>query len=255
MNLSDKDIHLIERFCWGSASTAEREEVEARKVQDPAFAKELRFQLSIMEVVAEQEESSLKALMKEEELAYELKQKLKGEYSPVSRRWMPWALVASFALIVVAGWWLSQLGANSYQDTFEAYYKPYRNTVEPIVRSQPRISLRQRAFAAYEQEEWEEALSHLDSLAIREPSPEISFYKSHTLLSLRRFREAVNVLQDLNTKGESPDEEALDWYLALGYLGLEEVDKSLEILEAIQNKPAHSYKQPAKQLLEDLSGS
>ncbi len=67
-------------------------------------------------------------------------------------------------------------------------------------------------------------------------------------------KSALTLLQQ--TDGSTmmlEDKEEIEWYSALCYLKMDEVDAAKTILMQIADNPSHSYKRKAKQLLNDMN--
>ena len=162
-----------------------------------------------------------------------------------------WAFAASIVLLVSIGW----LGYNNFMRTdynamYEENFQNYPNTVFTITRGDTSESLERDAFAAYEAENFQNALDNFDEIPQNDQKPYLDFYKAQSYLHLNKTAEAKKYFIKNIEKGNSFIPES-HWYLALTYL--KEKDKKHALVELQKLISQYDYnKNKAKVLLNKL---
>lgn len=164
----------------------------------------------------------------------------------------PWFVAASIALIVGLGSWLfffNNPDLNTNQ-LYAANFTPYENVVHPIERGNQLEDLLSRAFTAYEDEKYGEALQLFKELNVKQNDAYIDFYEAIVLMQLNKHQEAIPLLKNyIQNNGELKDRA--HWYLALTYLKLDDVSNSKAELEKLLELGSFK-KNTTEELLEDL---
>lgn len=242
---------LINGYFEGSLSEDQLEEFENLLKTDETFNATFEFEKELQLAIKKEERSEIKELfssLNESEEQGEGKEKREGK--TISMR--PWLTAASIALVVGLGSWLfffNSPNINSEQ-LYLTNFSPYENVVHPIERGNQLEDLLSRAFTAYEDEKYTEALKLFKELNIKQNDSYIDFYEAIILMQLNRHEEAIALLKNyIQNNGELKDRA--HWYLALSYLKLEDVSNSKTELEKLIQ--LGSFKDDAaKSLLVDL---
>ncbi|HZY78080.1 MAG TPA: hypothetical protein VFE50_01060 [Cyclobacteriaceae bacterium] len=231
----EEDIALIDRFIEGRLSDAEAESVKKRIENDKEFASlynDMKYLIGSTRVVGRRE----------------LIDFLKKEDAKTSGTSVQWYVVSGIAaaIALVAAFFIFRDTGNPLVDE---YFAPYPNTVVPVIRGTPTdSSLRAAALAQYELGNYAAALESLEQIA---PSnPDDLFYMGISALGLKDYSLAVTYLKDYESKGESFVTQT-KWYLALAYLGADNVEQSRSYLNALAAEDG-SYKQQAAELLSKI---
>ena len=258
MGLTEKDIRLIEQYCWDQLSEAERSQVLQRSADEPEFARELQLQQRLMAVVSQQQEQSLRTLMQEEETLY--KKNPEKTFKPFSfgqkvRTLWPYAAAASIALMLALWWALRPPRPGINEQLFMAHYEPYRNLIQPVDRSSPPTDLMGQGLAAYEQQDFQQAVETFTQILENDldSNKDLFFYRANAYLGLENTSPARQDLTPFLNDSLHRFHAPSLWYYALSFLqegNLEEARKQLEIIAA---DPSHYKQEKATALLEELS--
>ena len=194
-----------------------------------------------------------------EEDIMELREKL-GEYGPSTRQKkrfrLKWgdALTAAALVTLFIGigmLWMYHSQITNPDELYASYFEPY-----PGIYSQRSIdadsesgTLKQKAFLAYEQENWEKAQNHFDELLLLQPEKaEYDFYAGMLDLKLNDTPEAINHFHTVLDKADPLLEDQTIWYIALAHLKEKNIEKSVEYLQKIVKEDLANKKKAMKLL-------
>lgn len=157
--------------------------------------------------------------------------------------------VAAAILILVSTSWLGYttfFNTVNYDKLYATHFKIYPNTAYPITRGDSLNSIARRAFLAYESKAYTDALQDLEQL----DAAYVNFYKAQTFLGLEQPQKALPLLEtECNNNGRYAAQA--HWYLALIYLHQKDPITAKRHLKALISK--YDYKKDeAQQLLEVL---
>ena len=146
----------------------------------------------------------------------------------------PWLAAASIALLIgIASWFLFlNSGEINTKELYASHFVPYENVVMPIERGEEIKDLKASAFAAYENEEYSNALKLFEKLQTIEKDAYIDFYSAMVLMQLNRVEEAIPLLEGYIEK-EGKLKDRATWYLALAYLKINNVGASKKELNKL----------------------
>lgn len=221
---------LINAYFEGGLDENGLAEVARLRATDAEFEEELVFQMELQGALKKQERQEIKELF--ESLGKEEPSR------PVKVfKLRPWLAAASIALVLGLGSWLFfNTGAMDPNQLYEANFEPYDNVVHPIERGNQIDDLKDRAFIAYENDEYALALELFSELNQEQNDPYIEFYSAIVHMQLGNHNKAVVALQSYMAQDGALGDRA-NWYLALSYLKLGELEKSKEQLrKVIANK-------------------
>jgi len=236
---------LINGYFEGSLSDSQLAEFEGLLKTDAEFNTAYEFEKELQLALKKEERKEIKELFSS---LNQTEEKSKGKVISIR----PWLVAASIALVVGLGSWLfffNSLDINTNQ-LYAANFTPYENVVHPIERGNQLEDLLNRAFTAYEDEKYDEALRLFKELNVKKNDAYIDFYEAIVLMQLNKHQEAIPLLKNyIQNNGELKDRA--HWYLALTYLKLGDVSNSKAELEKLIE--LGSFKRTtAKELLEDL---
>jgi len=234
--------HLIEQYFSKSLSQEARKEFNHLIITDPEFATEAEFQNNLKIAIKKEEQNALKKEL----------QNFEAEENTTSFNFKKWFIAASIiSLLAIPSFWYF----NNTIDTQELYvenFEPYRNVVQPIVRGETSDDIKTKAFTAYETKNYSEAIQYFDELLQQNHDKTIAFYKANALLKLNKTEAAVAIFKT-NLKSTDSLDAKNNWYLALGYLKLDDSEKAIEQLKIVCSNPLSDYKkEAAKNLLKQL---
>ncbi|PHI20747.1 hypothetical protein CEQ90_06770 [Lewinellaceae bacterium SD302] len=172
-----------------------------------------------------------------------------GQVVPFYRRHF-YALAACLLFLLAAGiYFILPNNVASPQELYAANFEPYRNIAVDITRGEDNLSVKERAFLAYEQGNYREALTYLGQL---EATPVNDFYAGQAQLGLKKFPAAIDDLFPLAQMDDFPLQQQANWYLALAYLGNEATADAKQILSTIAGEEGHPFQKQAEVLLEEI---
>jgi len=231
---------LIAQYFTKKLSQKAQKEFNHFMVNDKAFAKEVTFQENLKKVIDKEERDSVKLQLQD----FELEEKSPFNY----KKW----LVASSIIVLLAAssFWYFNKPINT-EKLYTEHFEPYRNIVHPIVRGDVNTDLKAKAFIAYESKTYQEALNLFNTLLKEKDDETLAFYKANILLKLNKTEEAASIF-----KGNLKTSDSLDaknnWYLALAYLKLNDIESAKTILNELNTTSSFKNK-GVKQLLKQLN--
>lgn len=237
----DKDV-LIQKYLQGTLSKSEELLFEEYRTNDPSFAKGIPFyeelQYAFAKADYEQTKSQLQSFYKEERRAV----------------WKKWSIAATVLVLIGLGSMFYLNTLNSSEKLYAQYFEPYKNIVQPIVRGDAATTTKVRAFMAYDDGDYAQAIGYFDALLREEPIAIFALYKANAQLQINQTEAAINILTSDIKKTDSIYAEA-QWYLALGYLKIEDqraAKKSLNVLLESDSNFKNKEAQELLKLLESL---
>ncbi|OWW26948.1 hypothetical protein B4Q04_04535 [Zobellia sp. OII3] len=236
---------LINGYFEGSLTESQKKDFDHLLETDVQFAEDFKFQRELQESLKKEERKAVKQMF-----AAMSASEPKQEAKVISLR--PWLVAASIIFLVGIGSWFVFFNTHNYStdELYNANFVAYENVVHPIERSAELEDLQTRAFTAYENEDYAEALSLFKTLQEKNNDGYIQFYEAITLMQLQKHKEAVPLLENyIEADGELKDRAI--WYLALSDLKLGRIDESKIQLQKLVSK--NGFKAAAaKRLLEEL---
>ena len=239
---------LLYRFFSGQLSAEERLQFDELVATDTEFATQFEFERNLQKVVTAPKNQALKAQLKgfEKEIAT-----TSIHHKLPRKRYTNWAIAASIVLLVGASWfgYRSFTGVD-YNNLYQENFETYPNTAYTITRSQENISIKRKAFAAYETGNYKIALDYFKTLSDSEELDYIDFYAALSHLNIGDSKSAIPFLEK-TIAGNSNYVAEAHWYIVLAYLKQEKRKKALLYLKELGN--TYSYKnKEAKALLKEL---
>ena len=164
-----------------------------------------------------------------------------------------WLIAASTIVLLGLAWWIYEGGSASetdLQQLYVQYYQPYDNVVHPIERANQLQSLKDKAFNAYENGNYAEAVRLFETLKRQNQERYLEFYQGIGLMALDRHLEAQELLQAyIEAEGELKT-RAL-WYLGLSYLKTNNPTAAKKTLQSLADTTAFKSEE-ARQILDLL---
>ena len=195
------------------------------------------------------EEDVQKAITLNERQA--LKKKLQSfEIKKPKRNYTIWYAAASFAVMLGIGYWTfsNQVDTNA---VYEEYYQSYPNVVAPTVRGENSTDIKSEAFYSYDSGDYAKALTLFSKLYDTEKEDYSLFYKSLSLMELKRYDEALTSFEQFDLQKNNGFTPYVKWYKALTLVKLEQEEKALVLLQELANS-ANPMQKMAKELVAEL---
>ena len=166
--------------------------------------------------------------------------------------WKYWAAAASVVLITAVSYLLFfASSSDSAKQVYAANFKPYLNVLEPINRDNANI--RNQAMALYQKKEYEKAIELFNQKIMTEPeNGDMLFYRGVSFMCVENWDNAIADFKKISSLNEkSRFDTQSRWFLALAYLGKNDVKSCKTVLKALEENGGE-YIPKAQQLLEQL---
>jgi len=247
MTDDEKDIELIEAYLKGELSDAAVQEFEFRRKTDASFDSGVNDYLSIMKEIRTAGQQSFIGKVKEWENEVATQEKEK-KVIPM-RRFL--SLAATVLMIVVGGvYWIVKSGPSSHSGLFDEYFKPYEDVISE--RSSVTGSLH-TGMNYYNQGNYKEAIRHLKEASEQDPGNlSIRCYLGIAFLGAHQMKEAKDTLLPVAQSTPGLYQETAEWYLAMAYLGANDIASLKRQLNTIRKHQDHLYFSSAVSLSESL---
>ncbi|NRA93443.1 MAG: tetratricopeptide repeat protein [Psychroserpens sp.] len=231
---------LISKHFRGELNKEEQLEFNRLRTNDLDFNKELVFQKNLHVVISKTEQELTKEKLRE----------IERDYKGSSFKFR-YGVVASALILIGFSWLWLRNSAIDTADLFESYYQPYRNVVQPIVRSDNRNDLRLQAFEAYENGSYDSALNYFNEILEVSLDSDILFYRAMTELQLGNTKNAIKTFEsipDISSRLEAQ----YYWYLALAHLKDNNIEQTKQHLKKLNNRDGPFKNEEVDSLLQLL---
>lgn len=241
---------LIDAYLKGQLEGDELHKVERLIDEDPLFREELQFRQQAAKAFARNEYERLKSRLKG------LTDEEQSPTTPMSGRGVRltwWYAAASILLVGSIGLFnLFNSSVRTPSELYSIHFAPYPNIVMPIIREATDEDSLTRAYATYEQGNYEKAYKLFGQLVSDgNADAETVFFQALSAMELNRFNEAITLLTTyLDSPGTKLIRQA-QWYLSLAHIKIGEIESAINILEQLSE--SSGYKQTeAKGLIKAL---
>ncbi|WGK63884.1 tetratricopeptide repeat protein [Croceiramulus getboli] len=234
----------IQAYFEGRFTSEQQETFETLLEKDPEMKEAFLFEKQVQTVLQREERKALKERL--EALSTAAEQENSG-----SRTRYYWVVAAASiaAIIVLTFTVFLRQEQISNEALYARYFSPYENVVQPIQRGEAIESLEQQAFEAYELQNYQQADSLFTEVQKRKSDPYLNFYKGISLMQLQEYQEAAFAIEGyLQQDGQL--KVRAQWYLALCYLQLDQLEKSKRLLREVL--ATQSFKSEQAEELLDL---
>lgn len=162
-----------------------------------------------------------------------------------------WYVAASFAVMLGIGYWTFSNDVDT-NAVYEEYYQSYPNVVAPTVRGENSTDIKSEAFYSYDSGDYAKALTLFSKLYDTEKEDYSLFYKSLSLMELKRYDEALTSFEQFDLQKNNGFTPYVKWYKALTLVKLEQEEKALVLLQELANS-ANPMQKMAKDIITDLN--
>jgi TolA-binding protein len=243
MNERLQDIDLIERYFDNALSAEETEALRVRVKNDREFQKLFDRETLLVKAIKYEGAARDLAFLKGVE------QSIGGKETTVKKNtWYYYAAAASVAILALAV--LIPSGKVTPETLYAEYFQPHPNNFDVTLRGESENDLRNRAFQAYEQGNYQAAASLFTELlkTDQDAGALMLLGNSHlmlgkTELAKQNFSDIINNFDDLDTAGK--------WYLSLSHLRDGEIDEARTLLKEVGSARS-PYADRARELLTEL---
>jgi len=175
----------------------------------------------------------------------------KGKITPMPK-WF--SVAAGIALLIFTGIYFNSNFQQDNSTLFAEYFEPFDNLVLPVNRSDSdvtNLNSLQNAFINYEAGNYEKAVRIFESIpADSLLNLDYKFYLSLSYMGTTETAKALPILEDLSKNDNFRFTKQSQWYLALAYLKMEEIEKAKEVFLNIKGE--HPFKDEAAEILKIL---
>ncbi len=244
--MMDKET-LIQRYFEGSLSEEEKLMLSDLLETDREFKEQFEFEKDLRAAITDGERASNKEKLRQFEGA--------GQPGKEPRIYWKrtWALAASVALLIGAGWLILLNRTGTTDQLYATYFEKYPNTEYSITRGDSEdTSIKRKAFEAYEAEDFDNAIQFFRQMDITAEAY-IPFYLAQAYMGAEDWEEAEDLLRPISDGNSEYASEAL-WYLALVELRQDEESLAGKTLKQLIARGDYK-KNEAVDLLEQLAHS
>lgn len=243
----DKETLLYSYFS-NSLTEDERKQFHKLLETDAGFKEQFELELNLKRAIRDKKNKDLKAKLIDFER--DIEKSSRPSISKLGIR--KWSIAASVALLMALGWYgYNALSGTDYEHLYASNFEAYPNTVYTITRSDGNRSLERDAFAAYESEDYEQAVALFSKAKNQEEIAHRDFYLAQCYLNLDKNKEAIELFSKVILEDSKFEAEA-NWYLALTYLKKEDNENAISTLNR-QVKMFDYNKTKARDLLKALN--
>ena len=245
MKQFENNMELIEKFFGGELDEQQNKVVTDRLDTDEQFKDLYNKEKILIKGIRHAGMQSDLAFIKTLENSFE-----QNHFSEKSKTlWKPLAIAASLSLFMLA-YFLYTAKPETPEELFQAYFKPYPNVVDPIVRGENAINKRTEAFEAYENGDYAKASRLFNDLLKEKKEAGILLLLGNANLMLGKNAEAKENFITLSKDFDELDLQA-KWFLSLCYLRSGDVENARKMLKELGETEV-SYATKAKELLKKV---
>ncbi len=213
-----------------------------RLEKDVAFREEFEFQENLRKSIKGHEKDILKSKLQQHEQASEVRKK---------SGWEKWLVAATILVLIgVVGIGYFSLSGSNLDKLYAQNYEAYPNTEFNITRGEGTITPEYRAFVAYEQKNYTEAIDLFLELKKAEYPEYVDFYLAQSYLATEDFEKAIAEFDRAILDNSSFVDEA-NWYAALAALKVDKQAVAKKHLKYLVAKDGYKAGQ-AQTILEEL---
>lgn len=252
--LTQKDLELLERKVLGTLSK-EDEKLLGEKMKEEPFVQAAKdFELLLASITAEGD-VELKAMLVEEEAKLETISDVKAKAKVPEKTAKVFTLnrlmaAAAAILLLVVATFVWQQNTVETKDYFADNFVPYRNVLYPIDRSGTITNAKQKAFVAYEQKDFNQALEGFERSLKDSLDYNVLFFKGNTLLALDNTEEGIKTLAQIPQHERFY--EQTQWYIAIAHLKKGDYVLAKSYLETVAKSGGFKHEK-AKEILKELN--
>ena len=249
LDLEDSNSIKIQRYLDGDMSGAERNEFERELAVDPALKDLTDAYRNIAEGIRYRARQNAWSMIQTLEAGY-TDEELQIESSR-KRAWPVYAVAASLAIIAIAFAYNSNFNFNKSDRIFAEHFTPYQALVNGPTRSGPiSEAFQERAFSAYSNENYLQAITLFEEIDVQEDDPLIWFYLGNSYLAIDKPEDAIDYFLQALSQDTALTPQTR-WYLGLSYLAKDDIEEAKKVFEALAND-GNSYGERAKSILNQL---
>jgi hypothetical protein len=231
---------LINKYLEKSLTEKELLDFNQKLLIDPELKAEVEFQKSVKSAIHSKERTEIKSLI--------------SSFEKKEQKSLWWRYAVAAIVIIVGSWVVFKqfISKPSSSELYLSYYQTYPNLVAPNVRGEANDNLKTKAFAAYDNGEFELATQLFGELKGQINEDYVIFYEGISNLEINKPEKTIVLFE--NKKFENSNFQLEDyrlWYLALAYLKADKKEYAKKILKEVSTTNELLKKQTLK-LLDEL---
>lgn len=237
---------LIEQYFSNRLSREERLEFDTLYSKDKTFKDEVDFLENLKAVSKEVDSQNFKTQLEGFEKAYQNATKTTKHIA-----WLKPMLAVAAVLVIALSINLVLNPSIDENKLFDTYFEPSKNVTQPIVRSDSDENILNTAFIAYNDSNYEEAVSLFKNAYQDSKQSELLFYEGNAFLALGDTKNAIEKFKEHLTYSDILTYRS-SWYLALAYVKTKQLEKAKQALKTFINSGENFKKEEATSLLKKL---
>ena len=247
---NDEDL---DRYLLGEMDESEKRAFDDKLTTDTALADAVVLHQDTIAGIRLDSSLTLKKHLQEVEasLAGEASSPATEKKKSTQRPLVTWlALAASLLSVMLLGYLF--LPGTSPEDMYAAYYEPYPNLINPAQRSAEirEETVLEQAMRAYDSQQYMQALALFEQ-GDAVSNPGYTFYYGVSYLGGNQPERAIPLLERVADQPDSLFYHPAKWYLALAHLKTKNTTAALPYLKQLSAAEG-DYVREAQELLEEL---
>lgn len=248
LNQEDTNSIKIQRYLDGDMSGAERNDFEKDLAVDPVLKNLTDTYRNLAEGIRYHARQNAWNTIQQLEAGYAGEE---IEMASSRKIWPAYAVAASVAIIAIAFAYNNNFIFNKSNRIFDEHFTPYQALVNGPTRSEAiSKSLQTRAFSAYSNDNYQQAITLFEEIDALEDDPLIWFYLGNSYLAIDKPEDAINYFLEVLSQDTALTPQAR-WYLGLSYLANRDIGEAKKVFEALANDTT-SYGERAKSILNQI---
>ena len=235
--LSEAELDLLDQYIRGELNPEEDKRIAERVRSEDAWRSAHELRIAAREAARNIFHSEMRMEFKR------LDSERPGTF--VRPVWL--ALAAGVALLISALLWFLP---DTSSDNLMASYAKFPNIVMPIEKSGGEFSIRERAYQAYELNDYSQAVAYFTSLANLNTTD--SLFLGLSLLESGQSAEAEKLFVPLEGTTEVRWAQVAQWYRMWALIRSGKSGEARALLKLIRNTPGHRYHEQALTLLKNF---
>lgn len=249
--ITSQERELIQKYYLKQLSDSEKIVFQNKLEKSATFKEEVALVGALQTTLAREEGDVLKKILKQEEQKYSQVSQLKTNSKSNNWYWLLVVIIMAFCAFL---WWKMYYSKPSNpQYIYAAYFEPYPNTLVMQDRNAQDTNTAQRAFQSYEAEQYQDAWGQFKQLAPSEES-DIIFYQAITALAIKKYDNAIPLLQKVLKNPNSRYHQQAKWYLALSFLMDNQKETAILLLKEMDQSDKTYRQNEAHEILIKIGG-
>jgi len=251
LSQDEKDIDLIENYLKGALSPEESALVKKRIIQDPDFAEKINDYKDVIDGIrlSGRDEFSAAVADWEKDIRKEEGGSREIRFTTFPKKYL--RLAAVFLVLMMAALYIViSSRSDDPQELYASYFAPYEDVIN--VRDNSTTTGLSDAMEFYNKGDYKKASSSFQAYLSDHPDDhDARFYAGVSQLAAGSPELAIIDFEKV-IQANTIFREQAEWFLALGYLKINNTTAAKNFLREISQKQGHDYQEKATELLRQL---